>query len=165
MDVLVSVFQGVIATSLLIGSGTASTALAFFSRRYIGELSLISSPSQTGQPVVADSSILHGPAPAVAKNMKIRFSTLDFWGNREDIDVDPRESIIPPFQGYHDQQIAQESARPGIPLNVAYPASRQYILSLRYGAIHDKPGLKALLRGDWDALQAIYDSHCFHRNS
>ena len=51
--------QMVMATSLVIGCAAASTALWYYSRRYIGELSLFP-----------------------AKNQAC-FSVLDFWGNRE----------------------------------------------------------------------------------
>ena len=54
----VSGIQMVMATSLILGCGFASTTLWWFSQRYIGELSLV------------------GPH-------LLRFSVLDFWGHRQ----------------------------------------------------------------------------------
>ena len=51
--------QMVMATSLVIGCAAASSALWYFSRRYVGELSLLPETHQAC------------------------FSVLDFWGNRE----------------------------------------------------------------------------------
>ena len=53
----------VMASSLILGCGFASTTLWWFSQRYIGELSLM------------------GPH-------LLRFSVLDFWGNRQVITSD-----------------------------------------------------------------------------
>ncbi len=54
--------QLAVGAALLIGCGVVSTTLWFYSRRYIGELSLIRRPMRP---------------PAVC------ISVLDFWGNRE----------------------------------------------------------------------------------
>lgn len=56
--------QALLATLLVLGSGVASTTLWFFSRRYVGELAALP-PAGPG-----------GPA-------RLRFSVLDFWGNRQ----------------------------------------------------------------------------------
>lgn len=52
------------ATGLVVGAGVASTTLWYYSRRYLGEMSLLPS-SAAGQPP------------------RLRLSVLDFWGNRE----------------------------------------------------------------------------------
>ena len=54
----ISSIQMVMATSLIIGCGVASTTLWWFSQRYVGELSVL------------------------VPN-KLCFSVLDFWGNRQ----------------------------------------------------------------------------------
>ena len=59
----VSGIQMVMASSLILGCGFASTTLWWFSQRYIGELALV------------------GPH-------LLRFSVLDFWGNRQVIIFD-----------------------------------------------------------------------------
>lgn len=56
--------QAVMASALVMGAGVASGALWFYSRRYVGELALLSG-SQPGQPP------------------RLRISVLDFWGKRE----------------------------------------------------------------------------------
>jgi len=65
-----SLLQGAVATSLLVGSGVASTTLWYYSRRYVGELSLL-------RATTAAAAGGGGPPP------RVRFSVLDFWGNRE----------------------------------------------------------------------------------
>lgn len=59
----VSGTQAVIASALLVGSAVASTALWYYSKRYVGELAVLR--DSKGRPTAA------------------RFSVLDFWGNRE----------------------------------------------------------------------------------
>ena len=51
------------ATALVVGCVTASVTLWYFSRRYVGELSLL-----TGEP---------------GRPRRLCFSVLDFWGHRE----------------------------------------------------------------------------------
>ena len=62
----VSATQLATMAALLSGCGVASTTLYFFSRRYIGELSL-----------------LPGASPGLHDSSKVLISTLDFWGNRQ----------------------------------------------------------------------------------
>lgn len=59
----VSGVQAVMATALVVGCVAASVTLWYYSRRYVGELSLVHRPGKSG--------------PALC------FSVLDFWGNRE----------------------------------------------------------------------------------
>ena len=54
--------QLAMASSLLVGCGVVSTALWFFSRRYLGEIAVLQAPGSQPQ---------------------LQFSTLDFWGNRK----------------------------------------------------------------------------------
>jgi hypothetical protein len=56
--------QVVMASALVVGAGAASSALWYYSRRYVGELALLF-PHQPEQPP------------------RLRISVLDFWGNRE----------------------------------------------------------------------------------
>ncbi len=59
-----SSIQMVMASALVLGCATASVTLWYFSRRYVGELSL-----------------LRGGPPG--RPSRLCFSVLDFWGNRE----------------------------------------------------------------------------------
>ena len=59
----VSSIQTVMASALVLGCATASITLWYFSRRYVGELSLLR--GSAGRPG------------------RLCFSVLDFWGNRE----------------------------------------------------------------------------------
>ena len=118
--------QTVIATGLVVGSGVASTALWYYSRRYIGELSLIQN------------------------NSRIRLSVLDFWGSREDNDVCIAD-LIPPLLGRSPQAAAAILAEPLIPLDVE--GDRQYFLSVKYGILEDKEKLRKLLEGRYAGQQ------------
>ena len=60
----VSSIQTVMASALVLGCATASVTLWYFSRRYVGELSLLKG----------------GPS---GRPDRLCFSVLDFWGNRE----------------------------------------------------------------------------------
>ncbi len=56
--------QALLATLLVLGSGVASSTLWFFSRRYVGELAAL-------------------PPAGLGGAARLRFSVLDFWGNRQ----------------------------------------------------------------------------------
>lgn len=124
----VSTAQAVIAGGLLFGSGAASTALWYYSRRYVGEMALSQSPHKN----------------------TVRFSVLDFWGNRENKDVDVRD-VVPPLQGLAPVAATAVAAQPFLPLAVV--GDRQYILSLKYGrVVHGD-----LLRNVLDGTLAVKD--------
>lgn len=111
--------NGLLAGGLLFGGGVASTALWYYSRRYVGELSLLFRAHNRQNTAV------------------VRFSVLDFWGNREDVDVSPTD-ILPPTG------VAMEAV-PFFPVGVV--GDRQYILSLRYGHVLNRDLLYEVLTG------------------
>lgn len=67
-------------SALFVGATAASGTLWYYSRRYVGELALV------------------GP--------RVRISTLDFWGNRSDLEV-LRRDIKPPFPGLTPAQLRE----------------------------------------------------------
>ncbi|KAL4547201.1 hypothetical protein Ndes2526B_g07974 [Nannochloris sp. 'desiccata'] len=144
----VSTTQAVVAGALLVGSGIVSTALWYYSRRYIGEVALLtktqkkSSTSPATATEKATTSTAEGPTAAVP--LKVRFSVLDFWGNREDVNIDLFD-LVPPLRGLVPPVAAAVASEPFLPVTAS--GDRQYILSLRYGTIVDKEVLKALLDG------------------
>lgn len=153
----VSSLQTVIATSLVIGSGAASTTLWYYSRRYVGELALLVPKPAPTPPLppatTTSSSSKEFPSqsssniPDVSKALiepKVRFSVLDFWGNRENVDVALRE-VVPPLGELPPAAAALVASEPFLPISVS--GDRQYIVSLRFGIIMDKERLKALLEG------------------
>ncbi|KAL0051647.1 hypothetical protein WJX82_011174 [Trebouxia sp. C0006] len=119
MEGSVSGIQMVMASSLILGCGFASTTLWWFSQRYIGELSLM------------------GPH-------LLRFSVLDFWGNRQDSIV-PVERVVPPLKYCTKEELHSLAEQPMIPLNVE--GDRQYLISLRHGLLVDKQRLFQILEG------------------
>jgi hypothetical protein len=146
----VSATQTMAAGALLVGSGIVSTALWYYSRRYIGEVALLTKTRKksSGAPASAfatdkaTTSTDVGPSAAVPP--KVRFSVLDFWGNREDVDIDLVD-LVPPLRGLVPPIATAVASEPFLPVTAS--GDRQYILSLRYGTIVDKELLKALLDG------------------
>ncbi|KAJ7568000.1 hypothetical protein O6H91_01G015100 [Diphasiastrum complanatum] len=118
-----SLSLGTLAAALAVigGAGGASTALWYYSRRYVGELALLP------------------PYPSC-----IQISVLDFWGNREDLQYDLSQ-ITPPLKDFSSAELERFAYQAFIPLDVI--GGRQFILSLRYGILLDKDLLFALLRG------------------
>jgi hypothetical protein len=121
----VSGLQLFVAGALVIGCGAASSALWYYSRRYIGELSLV----QQSAP----------------RRPQLCFSVLDFWGNREDNMVE-LEEMVPPLQNLSPSGMAEVAEQTLIPIDVA--GDRQYVASLRHGHIVDKATLMQLLKGE-----------------
>eukprot|EP00884_Botryococcus_braunii_P006389 jgi/Botrbrau1/15751/Bobra.4_1s0117.2 len=116
-------FQLLLAGSVVFGCGMAAVTLWYFSRRYVGELSVIN----TG-----DGSL------------QLCFSVLDFWGRRENNVVDVH-ALIPPFKEMSAGEIASVGRQPLVPLDVE--GDRQYIISLRQGLVQEPHLLKQLLSG------------------
>jgi hypothetical protein len=144
----VSTTQAVVSGALIVGSGIVSTALWYYSRRYIGEMALLTKTNpknNTSAPAaaaIASSSI--SSSRSVPSLPKVRFSVLDFWGNREDVDIDVYD-LVPPLKGLVPSVAAAVASEPFLPLTAS--GDRQYILSLRYGTVVDKELLKSLLNG------------------
>jgi len=131
-------------TALCVGASAASGALWYYSRRYVGELSVL------------------GPGGA-----RVRISTLDFWGNRSDIDVQ-RSDIKAPFPGLAPEQLREAMAAIHIvPLEgacvmlggqghfsdcfftpLAVIGQRQFIVFPRHGRVLNSPELLRLLVGE-----------------
>ncbi|EFN57347.1 hypothetical protein CHLNCDRAFT_142712 [Chlorella variabilis] len=127
--------QAVMASALVMGAGVASGALWFYSRRYVGELALLSG-SQPGQPP------------------RLRISVLDFWGKREDNDV-ALQALVPPLQHLPESARRAMLQEPLLPLDVE--GDRQYFLSVRYGKVVDPAMLHALLTGQLEGQQLSAD--------
>ena len=81
---------------------------------------------------------------------KVRFSVLDFWGNREDVDA-LIDDVVPPLAGLTPPEATAAAAEPFLPVTVS--GDRQYVLSVRYGNVVDGKALKALLNGSLDSEQ------------
>lgn len=108
------------ASGLTAGAVGASLALWYYSRRYVGELALIT------------------PAGA-ASPTRVRFSVLDFWGNRQNVEV-PIDQVIPPCPPGTPRTTL---AAPFVPVQAL--GDRQYFVSLRYGRVVNPDRLKWLL--------------------
>lgn len=125
----IGLMQGILATSLVVGSAAASWALYYYSRRYVGELSVLQR-----NPDAHDGS----------STTVVRFSVLDFWGNRENVDV-PIQRVVPSFKGLSQAALRHAASEPAFPIIVE--GERQFIVSLRYGQVIDGHMLKRLLDG------------------
>jgi hypothetical protein len=141
----ISPLHATIAASLVLGSGVASAALWYYSRRYLGEVALVQRTIKGGSGEAGNAE----DAPA------LRLSTLDFWGNREETHA-ALEDVIPPLAGLTPAAWLAAAYEPVLPLEVA--GDRKYILSLRYGHIVDREGLMALLQGRFPAGGGMAES-------
>eukprot|EP00891_Asterochloris_glomerata_P005692 jgi/Astpho2/5692/gw1.00079.264.1_t len=121
----VSGIQLAMASSLLVGCGVVSTALWFFSRRYLGEIAVLQAPGSQPQ---------------------LQFSTLDFWGNRKD-NLISIEDLVPPLEQLSSGSMVQVAEQPFIPIDVTGNNGRQYFISLRHGDLANKEDLLKLLKG------------------
>jgi hypothetical protein len=81
----------------LAGAGAASGALWYYSRRYVGELALLGAPGGA---------------------QRVRISTLDFWGRREETVV-PRSAVTPPLPAARREELRAAIASPVLPLDGA----------------------------------------------
>jgi len=103
------------------GTAGASGSLWYFSNRYIGQISMNAS-----------------------KPDQVLFSTMDFWGNRQDEDIAIRD-IEPPLRDMSRAQMAHVAAQPFMHLNVLN--KRQFYISMRHGDIRDRELLLKILQG------------------
>jgi hypothetical protein len=131
------------------GSVGGSLALWYYGRRYVGELSLLEPRRDT-----------------------LRFSVLDFWGNREDVDVPISALSPPPLRGVSPKAANELAAQLLFPVNVAVPRGgggggggdssqsggggggatterRQFYLSFVAGVLHEPRVFMDLLKGEY----------------
>ncbi|CAM6123509.1 unnamed protein product [Calypogeia fissa] len=110
------------------GAGAASAALWYYSRRLIGEMSLL----------LPDLRI-------------VKISVLDFWGNREDLLYEISD-IVPPLKGLTNEELERAANKIVIPLDVI--GDRQFFLSLRHGYLVHKDILFTILNGTTETRNA-----------
>ncbi|WIA18890.1 hypothetical protein OEZ85_003562 [Tetradesmus obliquus] len=111
-------------TGLAGGMVAGSYCLWYYSRRYVGEMSLL-----------------------LPERRHVRFSVLDFWGNREDNDV-PLEAIQT-FAGVRPKEVSHITSQLLFPLTIT--GDRQYY----FNNIHESHILEpeiffSILRGEFD---------------
>eukprot|EP00199_Chlamydomonas_sp_CCMP681_P003190 CAMPEP_0119105256 /NCGR_PEP_ID=MMETSP1180-20130426/3276_1 /TAXON_ID=3052 ORGANISM="Chlamydomonas cf sp, Strain CCMP681" /NCGR_SAMPLE_ID=MMETSP1180 /ASSEMBLY_ACC=CAM_ASM_000741 /LENGTH=170 /DNA_ID=CAMNT_0007090265 /DNA_START=252 /DNA_END=761 /DNA_ORIENTATION=+ len=111
------------AVAILVGCVVTSYCVWFYSGRFVGELSLLL------------------PERRIA-----RFSVLDFWGNRQDVDV-PVERIEPPFKGHSVAEVRELAGSTLMPINVS--GERQFYISVRHGKLLQKDALQKVCYGSW----------------
>eukprot|EP00879_Flechtneria_rotunda_P023514 GHRR01024876.1.p1 GENE.GHRR01024876.1~~GHRR01024876.1.p1 ORF type:complete len:254 (+),score=101.27 GHRR01024876.1:409-1170(+) len=118
----------IVALSALAGGMVAaSCCLWYYSRRYVGEMGLL-----------------------LPDRRHVRFSVLDFWGNREDNDI-PLDKLVPPFKDVRPKEIQRIASQLLFPLNVT--GDRQYYLSIQAGNILEPQVLFSILKGEYDPKQ------------
>eukprot|EP00878_Enallax_costatus_P011770 GHUV01012286.1.p1 GENE.GHUV01012286.1~~GHUV01012286.1.p1 ORF type:complete len:302 (+),score=85.48 GHUV01012286.1:538-1443(+) len=115
-------------TGLAGGMVAASCCLWYYSRRYVGEMALL-----------------------LPDRQHVRFSVLDFWGNRENVDV-AISQITPPFKGVRPGEMNRIASQLLFPVNV--PGDRQYYLSVQAGHILKPQAFFGILKGEYDPLKA-----------
>ena len=99
----------------------------YYGRRYVGELSLLE-PART----------------------TLRFSVLDVWGNREDVDV-PLAAVAPPFRNMPTKVANHIANQLLFPVNAEVPGGgrRQFYVSVVAGELLDGPTFLQLLKGEY----------------
>ncbi|CAI5494468.1 unnamed protein product [Closterium sp. Naga37s-1] len=132
------------------GAAAASACLWFYSSRYVGELALIEAPA-----AAADAGAASGGAfDKDGGQWCVCISTLDFWGNRENL-ILPLSALVPPLKGLSQQHLKAIAHHSFVPLDV--PSHRQFLVSIRHGRIPNLPLLLALLKGEGDWEREL---HC-----
>ena len=114
--------------AVVAGSAGGSLCMWYYGRRYVGELSLLEPRRDT-----------------------LRFSVLDVWGNREDVDV-PLEAVTPPLKGLAPKAAQVMTKQLLFPVNAQVPGEgrRQFYVSLVAGRLIDAPTFLRLLKGEYD---------------
>eukprot|EP00798_Chlamydomonas_sp_ICE-L_P012319 gene12319-15487_t len=118
--------------ALAVGCIVTSYCLWYYSGRYVGELSLLLPDKKT-----------------------LRFSVLDFWGNRQDNDM-PLSTLDPPFMNRSVAQVMDMIKPVLMPLNVV--GDRQYYISVAHGHLLQKEVLQKIMYGKFDPAEPIPDS-------
>ncbi|CAG9467848.1 unnamed protein product [Pedinophyceae sp. YPF-701] len=162
------------AAAAVAGSAAASACLWFYAGRYVGELSLVLDRTRLPDtPMFALSGVLRaGMVPedirgAIPVLGTVRFSVLDFWGNREDTDV-PIELVAAPLQGATPVSVQRYlrrgfqplacSERPDSPDGNSEPKRKQYVLALGRAHVQHRALLMALLDGSLRQRIADHDA-------
>lgn len=114
-----------IAGALLLGCGVSASSMTYYSRRYIGELALLTSPFQ--QP-------------------KLRISVLDFWGHRQENIVDLL-ALDPILKDISTGELSRIKKLPLVPIQVS--GDKQYYISLRFGIFPDRDIFQRVMSGDY----------------
>ncbi|GFR41397.1 hypothetical protein Agub_g2076 [Astrephomene gubernaculifera] len=107
--------------ALAVGCVVTSYCIWYYSGRYVGEMSLL-----------------------LPDRNRVRFSVLDFWGNREDNDV-PLEQVVAPWRNRSVAEVRAQAKQALMPVEVK--GDRQYYISVPHGYILEKEVLQKLLYG------------------
>ncbi|KAG2499164.1 hypothetical protein HYH03_002745 [Edaphochlamys debaryana] len=107
--------------ALAVGCIVTSYCIWYYSGRYVGELSVLLPEKRT-----------------------VRFSVLDFWGNREDNDV-PVERVVAPWRHRSVAEVKSQARQALMPLVVT--GDREYYISVPHGHVLQKDVLQRLLYG------------------
>ncbi|KXZ56389.1 hypothetical protein GPECTOR_1g345 [Gonium pectorale] len=98
--------------ALAVGCIVTSYCIWYYSGRYVGEMSLL-----------------------LPERRVVRFSVLDFWGNREDNDV-PLERVVAPWHNRSVAEVRSQARQSLMPIEVK--DDRQYYISVPHGHVLQK---------------------------
>ncbi|KAI8462866.1 MAG: hypothetical protein J3K34DRAFT_389364 [Monoraphidium minutum] len=123
-----SLADAAVLVGIMAGSVGGSLSLWYYGRRYVGELSLLEPARDT-----------------------LRFSVLDVWGNREDVDVAVRGGLSPPFKNMPRKAVEHVCNQLMFPLNCEVPGEgrRQFYVSIVAGQLLQGPLFMQLLMGEY----------------
>ncbi|CAI7911406.1 unnamed protein product, partial [Closterium sp. NIES-53] len=91
------------------GAAAASACLWFYSSRYVGELALIG-------PAPEAAAAGDGDGDGDGQQWRVCISTLDFWGNRENL-ILPLSALVPPLKGLSQQHLKAIAHHSFVPLD------------------------------------------------
>lgn len=145
--------QMLFASASAFGAIGCSFALQEFANRYVGELALLSSLSNSSSTTNNDdnnNNISNNSTSGDAEK-KLRISSMDFWGNRIETVVKYPEAVEAPLRNVPESSYGEIAEATFLPLDVYLDEEKrekkQFMVSLRHGKLIDKKKLLDVLSG------------------
>ncbi len=145
--------QMLFASASAFGAIGCSFALQEFANRYVGELALLSSLSNSSSNTNNDDNNNNSSNNSTSGDAekKLRISSMDFWGNRIETVVKYPEAVEAPLRNVPESSYGEIAEATFLPLDVYLGEEKrekkQFMVSLRHGKLIDKKKLLDVLSG------------------
>lgn len=145
--------QMLFASASAFGAIGCSFALQEFANRYVGELALLSSLSNSSSNTNNDDNNNNSSNNSTSGDAekKLRISSMDFWGNRIETVVKYPEAVEAPLRNVPESSYGEIAEATFLPLDVYLDEEKrekkQFMVSLRHGKLIDKKKLLDVLSG------------------
>ena len=145
--------QMLFASASAFGAIGCSFALQEFANRYVGELALLSSLSNSSSNTNNDDNNNNSSNNSTSGDAekKLRISSMDFWGNRIETVVKYPEAVEAPLRNVPESSYGEVAEATFLPLDVYLDEEKrekkQFMVSLRHGKLIDKKKLLDVLSG------------------